>query len=404
MNIVNKARKPIVLLGLLTLFISIVTVTIFAAYNFSRKIEEDDATIGDVTVDAKNYLTYAKYPTDASLPQGIDTYSAGYYIAKKMRIDTLCILDGFQMKPSYERVTISSFAEGVTYYTQDDETGSYVKATSYVSGKQYFIATYALNSVKSAYDADVNKLTVTINSNTLTIANGGSQVAILTVTIDSSTGLLSGITSVKKSNNNPGNLRAIIGNDYLSVTIIDDDLIDENNQPTEITLGENSDNVTCFASYRNKEDQRIDYTLPYLNQLGLEFEFTVKIPVYVRIHIQDAWISTQFLSSRSERVRYVSKDKISGSSPFMVSSNDWYYDAGQNIVYYKQMFMPAEDNGVYTSQKFAFNVNEGYYYYDKSAQAAAKITTVQVSFTVDIVQANRAEKLWNVDFSELFGE
>ena len=404
MNIVNKARKPIVLLGLITLFISIITVTVFAAYNFTRKIEEEDVNIGDISVDSKNYLTYAKYPTDDKLPQGIEVNSANYYLAKKMRIDTLCILDGFQMKPSYERDDNPDFTSSNAYFYEDPNTGAYVRAQSYQSGTQYYVATYALNSVKSAYDANVNKLTVTISSNTLTIANGGSQLAILTVQIDSSTGLLSGISSVKKSNDNVGNLRAILGNDYLSVTIIDDDLITASNQPQEITLEENANKVTCFASYRNKSDSRIDYTLPYLNQLGLEFEFTVKIPVYVRIHIQDAWVSTQFLSSKSERVRYVSKDKISGSSPFMVSSSDWYYDAGQNIAYYKGMFMPIEDNGEFTSQTFAFNVNEGYFYYDKSAQAAQKITTVQVSFTIDIVQANRAEKLWNVDFDELFGE
>ena len=133
------------------------------------------------------------------------------------------------------------------------------------------------------------------------------------------------------------------------------------------------------------------------------FDFTVKIPVYVRIHIQDAWISTQFLSSKSERVRYISKDKISGASPFTVSDTDWYYDESENIAYYKGMFEPVKDqNGDFTSQEFTFNVNEGYFYHDTSAQAASKVTTVQVSFTVDIVQANRAEALWGVDFDTLF--
>ncbi len=402
MNIVNKARKPIVLLGLLTLFISLITVVVMAAYSYTRKTIDDDVTIGDVTVDAKNYLSYAKYPTDASIPSGIELKSQEYYMAKKMRIDTLCIIDGFQMKPSYRQVSISSFAEGVTYYTLNNETGSFVKATSYASGTQYYVASYALNSVKSAYDINVNKLTVAISSNTLTMTNGGTTVAILTVDIDSDTGLISDIVSVKKSATVNGNLKAIIGSDFLSVTIIDNDLINTNNQPTRLTTSEN--NIECFASFRNKDDQRINYDLPYLNQLGLGFEFTVKIPVYIRIHIQDAWISTQFLSSRSERVRYVSKDKISGSSPFSVQNPDWYYDASQNIVYYKHMFMPNETNGVFASQEFTFNVNEGYIYYDKSAQANQKITTVQVSFTIDIVQANRAEKLWGVDFDELFGE
>ena len=411
MNYTNKARKPIVILGLLTLFISLISVTVMAAYIYTRSITEDDVTIGDVTVDSKNYLTYAKYPTDASIVSaGITVMNDDkivknekYYIAKKMRIDTLCILDGFQMKASYREVTISAFAPNVTYYTFDDVTGIYSRAITYVAGTQYYVASYVLNTVKSAYDIDVNKLNVAISSNTLTVTDDSNNtVVIVEVTIDTSTGLLSSIVSVKKSNSVNGNLRAIIGSDNLSITIIDDDLITESNKPSEIQNVDN--NVTCFASYRNKDDSRIDYDSPYLNQLGLEFEFTVNVPVYVRIHIQDAWVSTQFLSSKSERVRYVSKDKISGSSPFSIDDPNWYYDSANNIAYYRQMFMPTEQNGNFTSQNFIFNVNEGYYYYDKSAQAAQKITEVQVSFTVDIVQANRAEKLWDVDFSELFGE
>ena len=68
------------------------------------------------------------------------------------------------------------------------------------------------------------------------------------------------------------------------------------------------------------------------------------------------------------------------------------------------MFTPTKDSqGEFTAQEYIFNVNEGYFYHDTSAQAASKVTTVQVSFTVDIVQANRAEALWGVDFDEIFG-
>ena len=401
MRKVDILKRPIILLGLIFIFFSIVTLTVFAAYSFTRNVEDEDVTIGDVTVDSKSFLSYAKYKTDSEITAlGIETNSIGYYAAKKMRIDTLCILEGFQMKASYARTNISSFAEGVRYYTFDETSGKYTLATAYVAGTTYYIATYVLNDVKTAYDASVHQLSVTVDSNTITASYNSTTVAILTVTIDSSTGLLTSVTSVKKSQSVDGNLRAIIGSDYLSITVIDDDLITDQNQPSSLTVTGNTAN--CYASIRNKNDSRINYESPYLNQLGLGFEFTVKIPVYVRIHIQDAWISTQFLSSRSERVRYISKDKISGSSPFSVTDSDWYYDVDNNIAYYKNMFMPVMSGENFLSQQFVFNVNEGYYYYDKSAQAASKITTVQVSFTIDIVQANRAEELWDVNFEELF--
>ena len=403
MKKINKFKKPIILLGLISLFISMIGITIYAAYSMKKVTYDGDVTIGDVVVNSKNYLTYEKYASDAEIKSQTnnDPYSTGYYMAKKMRIDTVCVLEGFQMKASYEPVSISSFTPGVTYYEMDDTIGAYVVASTYQSGKQYYIPSYALNTVKTAYDSSVNKLTVTISGNTLTVTptNSSESLAVLTVTINSQTGLLTSVTSLRKSASVEGNLRAIIGSDSLSITILDNDLL---SSATPAAISTTQNNVTCFASYRNKEDVRIDYSVPYLSQLGLEFSFTTKIPVYVRIHIQDAWISTQFLSTRTERIRYISKDKISGSSPFTVTDDDWYYDASTNVVYHKEMIEPVIENDVFKTQKFTFNINEGYFYYDKSAQAASKITTVKVSFTVDIVQANRAEKLWEVNFEELF--
>ncbi len=374
--------KMIIMAIAFALLISISVIT-FAAFSYHKGIVSADVTVGDIIINNKSFVTYAKKDENAE-----NEYTQEFYRLCKLRTDSVAIVEGITINSSYQKVNISSFSTGVTYYTYDSLALSYVVATNYVSGTDYYIKTDSL-SIKTAYDADNNLLSYTTSNNVVTLRNGSTIVEILTLTIENGVVVSVGL--------NDSNHRCVIGSNGLSIYIFTNEI------GTSRTL-DATDTITCYASERKRDDSRIDYNLPYLNQLGLAFEFTAKIPVYLRVHIQDAWISTQFLSSKSVRERYVSKDQISGSSPFSVTDNDWYYDEATNIAYYKGMFEPIKDtNGDFKSQQFIFNVNEGYFYYDTSAQAASKVTTVQVSFTVELVQANRAEELWGVDFDELFG-
>ena len=58
MKKINKFKKPIILLGLISLFISMIGITIYAAYSMKKVTYDGDVTIGDVVVNSKNYLTY----------------------------------------------------------------------------------------------------------------------------------------------------------------------------------------------------------------------------------------------------------------------------------------------------------------------------------------------------------
>ena len=407
----RRSRKPIVLLGLIAMFITLISITVYAAYSFSREVVDGDITVGDVTVDSKSYLSYSKY-SDSYIVNtlGFEQYTTNYYVAKKIRLDTVCLLEDIQMKASYSQVSISSFASGVTYFTYDSTKDSYTVALEYSSSETYYVASYVLNGVKNAYDIAVNKLTTEVTGNQVKVYEYGSTtntLAVINVTVDSVNGVITEITSIRKSASVAGELTAIIGSDKLSITVIDSSLITTSNAPVKISNSNNK--VTCYANYRNKEDSRIDYTLPYLSQLGLEFTFTAKIPVYVRIHIQDAWISERIISPTRSRTKYVLKDQISGSSPFAVTDENWYYDSATNIVYLKTLYTPTYTvdgtTGEYTYDPMSvtFDVNPGYYYYDTSPTASSTYTTVEVSFTVDIVQANRAAALWGSDFTKIFG-
>lgn len=409
MKKINRIQRPIFLLGLIVIFISLITVTAYAAYSYRRTISDGDVTVGDVTVDSKSYLSYSKYSdNDIIETLGFEKYTTNYYVAKKMRIDTVCLIENIQMKASYSSVSIDRFDDNVTYFTYDDEKETYTVATEYDSSKTYYVATYVMNGVKNAYDISVHKLTTEVTGNQIKVYeynNSNNTIAIIEVTVDSTNGLLTGITSITKSSTVAGDLEAIVGSDKLSITVIDNSLVTSSNKPSAIS----SNKVTCYANYRNREDSRIDYDLPYLSQLGLEFTFTAKIPVYVRIHIQDAWISERIISSTRSRTKYVLKDQISGSSPFAVSDEQWYYDSSTNIVYLKTLYTPTytvdsqTGNYVYNPMSVTFDVNKGYFYYDTSPTAASTYTTVEVSFTVDIVQANRAAALWGSDFTKIFG-
>ena len=66
------------------------------------------------------------------------------------------------------------------------------------------------------------------------------------------------------------------------------------------------------------------------------------------------------------------------------------------------MYHPVYDaNGVLQSSSYTFQVNEAYFYQVAQSTAYTEFVNVQVSFTVDIVQANRAIALWKVDPSQI---
>lgn len=378
----KKFNIKLVIMAILTVVLITASIVVYAAFSYKKTVVSEDVIIGDVEINNKSFVSYAAKPATTPYED-----SQTYYRLCKLRTDSIAYVEGITISSSYQAVTIDSFQQGVTYYVFDSTERVYKVADTYQSGTVYSIRVDSL-VVKSAYDNTNTLLTTTINNNVITLKKENVIVEILTLTIGDGV-----VTDVSLNDSNAH--RFVIGSDGQSVYIF------SKTAPTVTQTYEN-DTIICYASERKRNDARIDYNAPYLNQLGLVFEFTTQIPVYVRIHIQDAWISTQFLSTRTERIRYISKDKISGSSPFTVTDDDWYYDASTNVVYHKEMIEPVIENDVFKTQKFTFNINEGYFYYDKSAQAASKITTVKVSFTVDIVQANRAEKLWEVNFEELF--
>ena len=166
-----------------------------------------------------------------------------------------------------------------------------------------------------------------------------------------------------------------------------------------------------FNFYATKKQGWSGETDDYqLNQLEIKFTYKTTMDVYVRVHIQDAWISTKTYTNGIVNTSYIEKDKIKDgseeSSPFKPDSSDWIYDEMTNCIYYKQKVSLTETNG--TTTKLAekevtqnFRLNSTYFYKTENSTSYREHVIVQVSYYVDIVQANRAEKKWQVSFSDL---
>ncbi len=178
------------------------------------------------------------------------------------------------------------------------------------------------------------------------------------------------------------------------------ELLKERTQGTPAKIDAITTNsITCYATERKGYNDE-DNSLIYLNQLGFEFSFTPQIDSYVRIHFEDAWISKKVYNNGSEKKSYITKDKLNGSkSPFDISNESWVYDENTNCAYLKTIATQA--NGM---QSYSFNIDSNYWYTQLNpSKNFREQILVQISYVVDVVQANRAEAIWGVDLDKILG-
>ena len=156
--------------------------------------------------------------------------------------------------------------------------------------------------------------------------------------------------------------------------------------------------IACYATEKKGWANETDDI--YLNQLSLKFSYKTTIDVYVRIHIQDAWISTKTYTNGLESTTYIEKDKITGKSPFApLDTENWIYDENTNCIYYKTKVTVGDEQILNATHEF--KLDSEYFYESSPSTSYREHVIVHVSYYVDIVQANRAEKKWQVDFEDL---
>lgn len=168
----------------------------------------------------------------------------------------------------------------------------------------------------------------------------------------------------------------------------------------------NSASIVCYATEKEGYKEENDNYF-YLNQLGLRFDIAASIDVFVRIHFEDAWILEKTVGGTVSDPQYIRKAALNSSYPFSAPAGDtdWYYDIDSNSVYYKHVIdsetetATTDDAGNYI-HSLSYNVNNSYFYEFGSNEIIAnghQAVLVEVSFTVDVVQANRAYKIWGKD-------
>lgn len=390
--------------GLLVLCLSISVV--FAAFVFNQVVRVD-AELGGITILHKEFYDYS-----------YDKTSSTTNIAK-LRKDTVAILDGISLSytDSYVATTDAIYIDGKTYYDSshnalvpstdtvvgDYNVGDAITGTVYENIKTYSgINSISICQYYNSATSEFSTITYTKSNSDKTVTFTVNSVQIVvTVTIDSVNGVITNATV--STNNANKHYRVTVDIDGLGMLVLDDDIT--KTLTTGYLVIDAATALTCSASegkyYTDEEkaDMANNYH-PYLSQIGLHFEFQSEIAVYVRIHIRDAWEKIKEYTS-SSRETYTLKDQISGQSPFAVNDEDWYYDEATNCVYLRQMYTPVYVDGVLQSQSYTFNVNESYFYQVAQSTAYTEYVNVQVSFTVDIVQANRAKALWKIDPSQI---
>ena len=382
----NSKKKLIIILGIVGFLFSITVV--FAAFIFNQIIE-GSAKTGYIDIDSKSYYIY-------SAENNLEQTDANYKRQSKLRKDTVAVLEGFILSSTstYSLTGDTIFINGKSYYTKSGSTYTIaeVEVGDSIAADTYYEETKTYNGISKvgiAYDNSLNDIEVTIvGTNKLSFSLNDLAISI-TCQIDSEQGMVTeGEVTVSNKN-----YKAVINADGLGLVLIDTDIT---NSASGYRAVDANSAINCSASENKYANDSI-----YLSQLGLHFEFTTELAAYVRIHIQDGWKRTRVYAS-SERENYILKDQISGKSPFTIGGDNWFYDEKTNCIYLKQMFIPTQNaDGTYQSQAYTFNVNEAYFYHAISTSAYTEYIDVQVSFTVDIVQANRAKDLWQFDPSTI---
>ena len=174
--------------------------------------------------------------------------------------------------------------------------------------------------------------------------------------------------------------------------------VDNSDSNNSLELDAAGKYISCYATEKKGWANETDDI--YLNQLSLKFSYKTTIDVYVRIHIQDAWISTKTYTNGLVSTTYIEKDKITGRSPFAPEDTEnWIYDENTNCIYYK--YKVEVEDGELLNATHEFKLDSTYFYESTKSTSYREHVIVHVSYYVDIIQANRAEKKWQVDFEEL---
>lgn len=429
-------KKKLIIILSISIVLVLGSILAFAAFVFTSTVNTTSTT-GDITIEKEGYVSYA---LNSSLNRS-DYDSVEFFQAalKERAGGSVVDTEGVDFKSSYQyyytRVVNEalSYSLGTIYYIKDD-TNNYVYAgniTSFDENLTYYTITYtkvtSANYIETPTQVvdldnfDSSKAYYKLEGGNYVYQNissfaGGNTYYTCKYTLNSSQEdknyyrlgheydpnastyqgyyVLYGIDSAGyglfREATSFVNGTKYYKISYSPTTLTADALI---NDPNSNNVG-----VSCVNTYGTERTGSLAETgsYLYLNQVGFEFEISTKIACYVRIKFRDAWISSRLYKGNSTpTVRYTSKQTISGRSPFYVEDENWYFDTVNNVAYLKT-YMEARDE----SYKYSFNLNPNYFYHTFSNSYTERMI-IQVSYSLELIQANRAKTVWGIDPSEI---
>lgn len=158
----------------------------------------------------------------------------------------------------------------------------------------------------------------------------------------------------------------------------------------------NNGTINCYATKKIGSGVE-EANFAQLNQLEFEFSFTNAIDVYVRIRIEDSWLSTKIYKNGTVRTQVILKDNVALNKA--LEGTNWVYDSQTGYIYCREVTRKSDGE---TTLNIRFNPE--YIYKTDIASAFVETITVSLSYEVDIVQANRANAKWNIDIDDILGE
>ena len=378
-----KKKKLIIMIGCIILLCS--TLTVSAAFIFSRTINGDSLS-GKIKIESEGYISYA-------LNQDVDS-------SKFLTTEYKAIL---KERAGVSKVNNIGGNDGLTI-TKSNVSNYYVKneSTEKKTGEELFIIDefgnfiHLNNSNQNTYEKYYyfTKATST-NSNNEYYRLGHKYVK------ESKQADLDKYYTLSSIDSNGYGVFDKVSGSYNSNTNYFELVYEPKSITADgtITSGENA-GLSCVNTYATERNlNSLEKKYMYLNQLGFKFSIKTSINAYLRVKFFDAWISSKLYPGSSKlKENYIKKDQIGDkSSPFMVTAENWYYDQTNNCCY---MTLPIKASD--TIHEFTLNINESYF--SKSAASVYKENIyVQVSYSLELIQTNRALTVWEIDPSTLGG-
>lgn len=147
--------------------------------------------------------------------------------------------------------------------------------------------------------------------------------------------------------------------------------------------GFNKGYVSLYASQKRNSDTENYY---HINQLSYQIVINNAIDTRLRIKVQDSWISRKLYTNNVVKENTIIKDY--NNNPFAFAEANWTFYPETGYLYYNYIIKPGDDK---TLELFT---NPDYEYAISSSFGYMETVFVNMSFKVDMIQANRAIAKW----------